>query len=332
MKNAKKQAYKQRSRLKLLMECKHPVHRHFTGVASAVIPFVEDEVVANLVIEPIECNFEGEPRHEDLFGDGNIAFCEQEEHEHGMALQEQFGFHGSFEFQESPEYRLFLPHNFIIGSNMSLLAGVEVYTAVLTTAACGRLNSVCFFSIFANWFAWFSVKSLHVLSLKYLGCTTRAVPMGVGKGKGKGKGKKGRFEGKGTSRRSTPFVKSVYFAQFGFSPEEVRIPKALRHEHIRPKDIRKMLTPFPRKWRSLCSHETTKQIFCEIDNDVGTVPSPQHSASSEQISEEWLMARNLGMLRNTRDVGNKDTFGPLSQTPSFQGSDGTTLSKLRCSL
>jgi hypothetical protein len=47
--------------------------------------------------------------------------------------------------------------------------------------------------------------------------------------------------------------------------------------------------------------------------------SPQHTAASEQIFEEWPMARNLGKHRNMRDVGNKDTFGPLTQTQILPG-------------
>jgi len=93
-------ASKQRTRLPLMLEGKHPVHRHFMGAPRKIIPFAEDEInLQNVDLVPeVGEDFDSAPRDVDLFGDWNNTFDEQDELELGMSLQEQLDMHGSFDY------------------------------------------------------------------------------------------------------------------------------------------------------------------------------------------------------------------------------------------
>jgi len=68
------------------------------GAPRKIIPFAEDELtLPSADIPDVDDNFESAPRDVELFGDWNNAFCEQEDFELGMSLQEQMDMHGSFD-------------------------------------------------------------------------------------------------------------------------------------------------------------------------------------------------------------------------------------------
>jgi len=164
---------------------------------------------------------------------------------------------------------------------------------------------------------WFSLDSNYHRFVQNQGCTIQVREMGPpGKGKGRGKGK-----GKGTVA-PTPFVLSQYYEQYLFEPTRLRIPQALRHVHLRPKNLRKMFEHFPGKWRTNHSAERTARIFSDVEAVCWDRPSVAQLEQSRIAFEDyWLWDRNLlpARMRKFLDAANPDRHPALSQTTILPG-------------